>query len=290
MNNKTSEIWNFRSKKETIKIVIFNLFSILVVIYLVTGNVIAQPAWARVKGKVVAEGKNTKMIEGENFKLLSYRLEVLPIPPSSDFSANNKTQSVDEQVRLVLIGEFPRSPYIVWVNGVGILTWAATANELHVSPVFYPFFENRKFEEGSEILVSRRESRDFAVELPEAFVIPKEFSIPHRSEKELQQNIELNFTDCDAFYLLNQKKNDCVSITVRNSYVSRNPHSLAMSHSWYLQIGNKEIPVARDGFVITVKEFEQLKDGEWVVLKTAREVYGGISVGKLNKSSLNDKK
>ena len=280
MKKISCTISNLKIKKEKSSLSGLRFLLVLIMsLLLLSVNMMAQDFdLSSAKVEVVVKGKNTLPVEGDGFKLKSYRLEVLQFPQSSEFALADKNQPIRQAVRFVITGEFPSSTYVLWINGVGNLLWKQSEDELNL--VFHG--NDKKFEEGSEIAISRYGLKEPRVYLPEPFIVPSDLQIPRRSKDELRRNITLGYVDCDGSRL-EKVYADCVLIGVYKDPYREVGQSLNQSR--YLQIGSKEFATS----VISVKEFEQLKDGEWIVVKADRGVSGGAMVGILDKSSLGKK-
>ena len=268
-------ISSLKTKREKLSFAKLRFLLVLITsLLLFTVNMMAQDFdLSRAKGEVIAQGHNETLIEGDGFKVKSYRIEKIPLPKSAESVLEDKKQKTTKAVaiRLVITGEFPSKPCVVWINGVGHLIWEGDENELHL------LFYGKLFEEGSEILISRNDINK-KVMLPEPLRVPSELQRPARGKEELRQNIGLSYIGCDGAILATEK--DCVQITIYKDPLREFGQS--PNHSRYLQIGSEEFATS----IISVKEFERLKDGEWVIVKTAKGELGGTMVGILDKSSL----
>lgn len=254
------------------------IFLAALFISLTTINTMAQNIDLSDKGKLVAEGKNTKPVEGDDFKLTSYRLEIIPDSKGLPNSLYQKYPPY-AAVRLVLLGEFKTGSYIVWLNGAPIYVAAGTGSELQLvkvgSQVLFP--------EGLEIAVSRYGLKEPRVVLPEPFVIPAEFTAPSQSQEKFEENMTLRYRSCS--FTKSEIDEKCVIVSI---YTPVEFNSGGMNSELILQIGGEEFEGGTGGFIVPWKQFEQLKDGDWMVVKRGRGPFGGVSVGRLNKGLLKE--
>lgn len=233
----------------------------------------------RAEGYVIARGVNSQPVKGKEFELKSYRVELIPDYSSTMDKATRKYPSY-KGIRLILTGNFPSGNYVVWLNGASHLATIAPTGELYL----IWGTSQMRFESGLEIAVgsSYRE----AVKLPEEFLLPDEFLAPKRSEQELREAVSITSATCDA--TKPGGSDACVRVSIlRNPYVVGTDVT-ETNHMWYLQIGESVFLGGAGEFVITRKQFENLNNGDWVVIKTADGPFGGASVGKLDKSRLKD--
>jgi hypothetical protein len=254
------------------------IFFVVLLISLTTINIMAQNIDLSANGKLVAEGKNTKPVEGDDFKLTSYRLEIIPDSKGLPNSLYQKYPPY-VAVRLVLIGEFKTGSYIVWLNGAPIYVAAGTGSELALAKVGSQVL----FQEGLEIAVSRYGLKEPRVVLPEPFVIPAEFTAPAQDQKKFEENMTLRYRSCG--YTKSETDEKCVIVSI---YTPVEFNSGGANEELILQIGGEEFEGGPGGFVVPWKQFEQFKDGDWMVVKRGRGPFGGVSVGRLNKSLLKE--
>ena len=274
-------ISNLKIKREKSSFDALHFLLILITFLLLfTVNMMAQDIdLSRAKGEIIAQGTNETLVEGDGFKVKSYRLENIPLPESAESVLEGRKQKTTKVVaiRLVITGEFPSGNYAIWINGVPNSTFIGVDG----NPQLNSIGSGKMFEENSEIAISGGGIGSKRVLLPEPFRVPSYLQRPARSKDELRRNVRLTYVGCDGSGFATKK--DCVQIVIRNPFLA---DDMSSNHGWYLQIGDKEFAGGADSFIISVKEFERLKDGEWVVIKTARGIYGGAMVGILDKSSL----
>lgn len=96
------------------------LISLIFLLLLITANLTAQDIdLSRAKGEVIAQGTNETLVQGEGFKVKSYRIEKLPLSQSTKPGSEDGKQKTDDlaAIRLVITGEFPSGVYVIWING-----------------------------------------------------------------------------------------------------------------------------------------------------------------------------
>lgn len=268
-------------KKEKSNFLFFRFLLILTTfLLLTTEGIIAQSFdLSRANGKIVARGTNETLVEGDGFKVQSYRIETIPLPESPKSELKDEKQKTGKTVvvRLVITGKFSSAIYAIWINGVPSPAYIGVDGNLQLIRAG----PEKMFEENSEISISRGEIESKKVFLPEPFKVPSNLQRPARSKEELKRKVSLSYIGCDGSIFAPNK--DCVQIVIRNPFPEENR---ASNHGWYLQIGDMEFAGAADSFIISAKQFAELKDNEWIVLKTATGIYGGSLVGILDKNSL----
>jgi hypothetical protein len=274
---------DLKIKRERIGISILRILTVLITsLLLFSENMTAQEIdFSRAKGEMITRGTNETLVEGEGFMVKSYRIEKLPLPQSFELTSEDKKQKTSKVVaiRLVITGEFPSGNYAIWINGVPSPAYIGVDGNLQINRIGY----EKMFEENSEIAISSGGIESKKILLPEPFRIPPSLERPARSKEELKRNVDLKYIGCDGSIFATEK--DCVEV-----YIYKNPYDefrqQVYNHGWYLQIGSREFIGGPSRFIVSRKDFAQLKDGEWVVVKTAPGIAGGAMVGILDKSSI----
>lgn len=261
--------------KNQTSIGIYSIAALLAIIFLMSFDLKAQYYNENNSDiEIISKGSNTASIKGDGFSLTSYRIEFI-----RPFQASDSEKSKgDKFTRIVLTGEFPGGAFVIWINGVGYYATTGTTKELHL---IIAKTENI-LEENPEIAVSNNGLNEPRIYLPETMNVPKQILISGKNSRNTFNNVEFSYVFCGGF-LVSETPTKCILVSVKELPPISSENT--RNNAWYLRIGDKQFLGNYGSCVIDSKSFEELKNGEWIVVKLGDGITGGISVGRLDKSN-----